>query len=82
VTFNPKLWSGTPELIAELWTLHKSDRRAVCSVWSHPRGVELRLEIEGRDTTTVVGADLPEVLDVAVRWNNELLAQAGWFERA
>jgi hypothetical protein len=79
--FKPPAWTGEPVLIAELWTLHKTGRRASCTLWNHPIGAELRLDVEGRDRTSLAGADLEPLLDVSVRWNNELEAQARWTER-
>lgn len=80
-SFNRPAWTGTPELIAELWTLHKGKRTAVCALWSHSDGAELRLDVEGRESTTLVSEEVAQLLDVAVAWNNELKAKSGWSER-
>jgi hypothetical protein len=60
-TFNPPPWTGEAVLIATLWTLHKRGRRAVCTLWNHPDGAELRLDVEGREPVTRVSRDFEEL---------------------
>ena len=35
------------ELLSPAWTLHKAGTSAVCTIWSHQFGFELRLAIDG-----------------------------------
>src|SRR4051812_17390037 len=53
------IWNGPPERLSDPFRLtkQKGERRAtaVCEVWSHPFGWELRLEIGGRATDVVSG---------------------------
>ena len=37
-------WDGTPREEAEWWTMKKGQRRAVCRMFTHVFGHELRLE--------------------------------------
>jgi len=36
-------WNGTPRAVAEWWTLTEGQRRAVCRMFTHVFGHELRL---------------------------------------
>ena len=38
-------WDGTPREMAQWWTLKKGQRRAVCRMFTHVFGHELRLEV-------------------------------------
>jgi hypothetical protein len=77
-TFNPPRWSGEPVLIATLWTLHKDGRRALCTLWNHPAGAELRVDIDGRAPTTRAGRDFELLLNLSDELNAELVVRGGW----
>jgi len=36
-------WDGRPRSVEDVWTLHKGTRVAVCTLWTHPKGGEIRL---------------------------------------
>jgi hypothetical protein len=77
-TFNPPPWNGAPILIGTLWTLHKGERRALCTVWNHPSGAELRVDIEGRHSVMRVSRDLEELLDLSDELRAALIARRGY----
>jgi hypothetical protein len=79
-TFNPPPWNGSAILIATLWTLHKGDRRALCTLWNHPHGAELRLDVEGRESVARVSRDFELLLDLSDELNATLIARGGWSE--
>jgi hypothetical protein len=41
-------WDGVSRQVAEVWRMPKGGRSAVCSVWTHPEGAELRLTVDGK----------------------------------
>jgi hypothetical protein len=77
-SFSPPPWTGEPKLIAELWTLYKWPRRALCTLWNHPDGAELRLDVEGRDSTTYADSDIERLVTIAEDWRKELIESVGW----
>jgi hypothetical protein len=46
-SFNPPEWRGHAVLMGELWRLTKGNRVAVCSLWNHPIGAEVRCDVDG-----------------------------------
>ena len=40
-------WDGHPREIAEAWRLSRGSRVAACSLWTHPKGGEARLTVDG-----------------------------------
>jgi hypothetical protein len=47
-TIDIPTWDGVPRNVAELWRLQKGTKVAVCSLWTHPEGAQLRLVIDGK----------------------------------
>jgi hypothetical protein len=71
-------WSGTPERLSPVWTLTKDRRAAICELWSHQFGFELRLMISGDDLPrTHVCRDQQEFIAVDEAWRKALEEQ-GW----
>ena len=70
-------WMGKPVLIAKLWTMYRSKRKAHCEVYSHPAGWELRLT--GNHTYPSTRAcEIPEdVLSTQEKWK-ATLERDGW----
>ncbi len=67
-----------PKRIDGMWTLTKDRRTAVCDVWSHVLGYELRLVISGDDLPrTQVCRSTEEIVTVQDTWRQALEAQ-GW----
>jgi hypothetical protein len=40
-------WDGSARECATLFELRKGTRRAICKLWNHPIGGELRCEVDG-----------------------------------
>ena len=75
-------WSGHPAPLGTGWTLHKSvcgkAREAVCELWSHQFGWELRLVIDGGILQrSHVCRSTEEVLDTEEQWK-AAMAGKGW----
>lgn len=74
---NVPLSDGTPREAGEVRTLRKGGHVATCHLWTHPKGGEARLTIDGewhRGSAAVDGRTLPEV---ALEWREQLSAR-GW----
>ena len=69
--------SRTPREEAEWWTLKKGQRRAVCRMWSHQLGHELRLEVSRELVASKVCKTEKDMLDCHEFWFARLLAE-GW----
>ena len=72
-------WHGEPKSLGEVFTLTKSGRRAVCELWSHQFGWELRLYV-GQQTEIVqsqVCRTEDDVFIVGEAWKAEMTAK-GW----
>jgi hypothetical protein len=76
-TFTPPTWRGNSEFMAELWRLESQSRLAVCAMWNHPRGAEVRCEIDGDAFQVEAGRDLIQLLEAVDRWRRSL-EQQGW----
>jgi hypothetical protein len=72
IPFNPPEWRGTPVKIADFWTLTKGKRTAVCVLWNHPVGAEMRLDVDGEMTQTKASRDLGQLLDASDAWKAAL----------
>ena len=75
-------WIGPPVLLGEGWRLHKVigglRREAVCELWSHQLGWELRLVIDGGELTrSQVCRSNDEILDVQEQWKSAMVGKAG-----
>ena len=77
IPFNPPEWRGTPEMISVFWTLTKGEREAVCVLWNHPLGAEMRLDLDGEMVQTKASRDLGELRDASDEWRKALEAR-GW----
>ena len=67
-----------PELLSPGWTRHKAGKSAVCTVWSHQFGFELRLTIDEDDlprTQTCPSAE--DLVRVQEEWRTALETK-GW----
>ena len=70
-------WDGTPRETAQWWTLKKGQRRAVCRMFTHVFGHELRLEVSRELVASEVCKTDDEVLNCQERWRADLEAK-GW----
>lgn len=75
--FQRYAWDGTPREVATWWTLHKGQPRAVCRMFTHVFGHELRLEVKKQLVESRVCKTDEEVLSCQERWRAGLEAK-GW----
>jgi hypothetical protein len=71
------IWNGSPQEEATWWTLSKAGRHAVCRMFSHPLGHELRLELAGELFLSEVCRNDDDVLRCQERWRAGL-EEKGW----
>ena len=78
---NESIVQGPPKQIRELFTLTRtSGVRAVCSLWTHPRGWEIRLLVNDTFIRSQVVRDPTDIETIAVEWRDAMVAQ-GWTTR-
>ena len=70
-------WNGTPQEEATWWTLQREGQNAVCRMFTHPSGHELRLEISNEPFLSEVCHDDHELLERQERWRAGL-EEKGW----
>lgn len=75
--FQRYAWDGTPCELAEWWSLKKGQRRAVCRMFTHVFGHELRLEVSRELAASEVCRTDEEILSCQERWRQALEAK-GW----
>lgn len=62
---------------AEVWTLTKGQRIARCSLWTHPKGGEARLTVDGEWHRGEARNEGMALLDVAFDWRTQFEGR-GW----
>ena len=77
IPFNPPEWRGAPERIFELWKLTKGARVAVCTLWDHPLGAEVRCDVDGEMRRIKASRDLGDMLDASDAWK-AAFQEKGW----
>jgi hypothetical protein len=70
-------WSGTPVEQAILFRLTDGDLLAVCRLFNHSAGWELRLEVNGVLAHAWPCASPTEVCEFEDRWKSEMI-EDGW----
>jgi hypothetical protein len=71
-------WDGMPREEAVWWTLTKGQPpRAVCSMWSHQLGHEMRLVVKKQLVESRVVRTDAEILECQEQWRTGLEAK-GW----
>ena len=68
---------GITREVAEVWTLRKGTRVASCHFWTHPKGGEARLTVDGEWNRGSVAVEGRTLLDVALDWREQFQA-TGW----
>ena len=80
-TLQRPLWGGKPIKGGDLWTLRKAkgdtERVAVCELWWHQLGWELRLLAAGELLRSQVCRAFNEWLGVADEWRAAMI-EKGW----
>jgi hypothetical protein len=75
--FQRYAWDGTAREVAVWWTLKKGQPRAVCRMFTHGFGHELRLEVKKQLVESRVCRTDEEVLSCQEGWRLALEAK-GW----
>jgi hypothetical protein len=75
-------WRAAGNTPGERWRLHKAGcghyRQAVCELWTHERGWELRLVVDGSDLRkSHVPHSSDEILNVTEEWKAAMVSR-GW----
>lgn len=81
-TLQREYWTGPPVLHSIGWRLQKHvgerEREAVCELWTHQLGWELRLVVDGGEfQRSQVARSIREMLDVVDHWK-EAMTGKGW----
>jgi hypothetical protein len=74
-------WNGEPREVAIWWTLRRGSgpHRAICRMFTHQLGHELRLEVKGQLVESQVCRTDEDVLTHQERWRAALEAK-GWMK--
>ena len=68
----------TPREVGEVWKMTKSERAALCSLFSHPtRRAEIRLTIDGELYRSEASNDTVALIETAMQWRDGFIAK-GW----
>jgi hypothetical protein len=74
-------WNGRPEQIRELFTLTRvTGVRAVCSLWTHPLGWEIRVLVNDTFIRSQVVLDPADLQRIANEWRDAMIRE-GWRTR-
>lgn len=76
-SINVPEWDGRARQVSELWTLRKGSRVAVCAIWTHPKGGEARLTVDGEWHRGEALSDGLALVDLALEWRKQFEAK-GW----
>lgn len=71
------VWNGQPYRLEDLYILTRNAHNAVCELWTHWAGWELRLMIDGDTIQTQVCRAEKDVRDTSAEWRARLTAK-GW----
>jgi hypothetical protein len=78
---NESIVQGPPKQIRELFTLTRtSGVRAVCSLWTHPCGWEIRLLVNDTFIRSLVVRDPTDIQRIANEWRVAMIRE-GWTTR-
>jgi hypothetical protein len=65
IRFHPPEWHGQAVSLGEIWKLTKGKHVAVCTLWNHPIGAEIRCDVDDEMRQTKASRAVGELLDVA-----------------
>jgi hypothetical protein len=75
--FQRTIWDGVSREEATWWTLHKGERVAVCRMFTHQLGHEMRLEVANELVASQVCREDDHILSWQERWRVGL-EEKGW----
>jgi hypothetical protein len=67
-TFTPPPWTGRAKQMTEMWRLLKGPRTAVCTMWNHRDGAEVRCDVDGKTRRSHASRDIVELLTRVDAW--------------
>jgi hypothetical protein len=70
-------WDGHARAMGDVWRLTKGARVAVCSLWTHPKGGEARVTVDGEWQRGEAGRDGLALVDLALEWKAQF-QEKGW----
>jgi hypothetical protein len=70
-------WNGRPYDCGEVFRLQKNGHEAVCTLWSHPIGGEVRVLVDGELWCSEAKRDGAALVDLALEWKQQFEAK-GW----
>ena len=70
-------WSGTPRDMGDIWMLTKGTSVAVCRMWTHSTGGEVRLEVDGEMVRSQAGSEWKPLVVLAMDWRDQFM-KTGW----
>jgi hypothetical protein len=71
-------WDGVPRQVAELWRMQKGVHVAICALWTHADGAELRLMVDGKLRASDASHHTWALEIVALGWRERLEWLNGW----
>jgi hypothetical protein len=71
-------WDGVERHVAELWRLRKGTRVAVCLLWTHPEGAQLRLVVDGKLRASDATHHTWALPIIALAWKERPQWLQGW----
>ena len=77
VSLNVPPWDGRVREAGEVWQLRKGSRVAVCTLWTHPKGGEARVTVDGEWQRSEARGDGVALVDLALDWKAQFQAK-GW----
>ncbi len=75
-SINVPEWDGRAREAGEVWRLRKGSRVAVCALWTHPKGGEARITVDGEWQRGEAGRGLA-LVDLALEWKQQFQVK-GW----
>ena len=70
-------WDGQAQRCAVLWELQKGAHKAVCALYTHPIGAEIRAFVDDELWRTQAGRDRKTLVDLGLTWREQFQSK-GW----
>jgi hypothetical protein len=70
-------WEGTPRKPADCWHLSKGTRSAICVLFNHPFGWELRVTVDHELVRSEVFRESDPTITAAVEWRSAFERRVG-----
>jgi hypothetical protein len=70
-------WEGVVQQCGLLWELKKGTHLAVCALYTHPYGGEVRIDVDGELLRSHAGRNGIELVDLGLEWKQQF-SEKGW----